>query len=296
MDNDYKTLCDGIRHTVKLNYMEQPNKSGNMLTEKCHSSDIVSEVSDDIINRIENIVAIKLEKTPNIHYVSDVFTIEAFEELLYISFTVYIYEKEEIALRDYDDLGGYVGDGDNEYGHIFVRLELPYCNGHIIRKYRNNVEHEIMHTYWKHLKGGFVMSDKETAKYNEIMKCSENFNDTDKNFVKFIKLLCRCMYLLFNQERSAIVQSFDSVIKDELSNNKKIDRKYINDNTEIGVYMQVIDYVLRNYATYKDRIPFIFHIDTDRLENKIRNLYNGLNNMITNIVKRRSDEIVTKTN
>lgn len=259
-----------------INFTRKHNMDDIKIYETCHSSDVVSEVSNKITEKIEYLVN-------EDGITRGTFSIEAFDEVLYVSYNALIFYSEEEAI---DSIDNNKAQMTTEPLSIFI--EVPVFKDKIIFKYKNVIEHELMHVYWWHLRNGLMMTDKEQKMYDNVISAAENFsNDEDTNL--YLGALKRCIYLSFAQERAAIVQSFDSIIKKEIVRNK--DGDVLIEDTEIGKFLELLDYVLNNFSKFRDAAPYVFSGDIDSLERRLKKLKTSLRNIINAIIMRRKSEL-----
>lgn len=249
-----------------------------MLNEKCHSSDIVSQVSDQIIRRIEN-------EVNDFNRTAGTFSTEVFGEIIYVTYKVIKYDTEKISVDVIDNM-----PASTIPNPIRIDVTLPFYNKHVYIKYKNVVEHEVMHAYWIHLKGGFLMTDEETKRYKDIIKSTEAFAQDDDEIKQLASAIGRCLYLSFGAEKSAIIQSFDSIIKKMIDDKDPIDAAFIIENTEAGMYLDILNTAVENYDVFKHAAPYIFKGDVERFGIRLRKLRDSLAGIINAIIKRRTEE------
>lgn len=249
-----------------------------MLNEKCHSSDIVSRVSDEIISRIEN-------EVNDFNREVGTFSVEAFDEIIYVTYEVIKYDTENISADVIDNM-----PASAKTNPIRIYVTLPFYNKHVYIKYKNVVEHEVMHAYWIHLKGGFLMTDEETERYKDIIKSTEAFSRDNDDIKPLASAIGRCLYFSFGAEKSAIIQSFDYIIRKMIDDKEPIDAKSIIEKTEAGMYLDILNTAVENYDVFKHAAPYVFNGDVERLGIRLRKLIDSLAGIINSIIKRRTEE------
>lgn len=260
------------------NYTLPEGKWPMVLNEKCHFSDIVSQVSDEIIRRIE-------KEVNDFNKLVGTFSIDAFDEIIYATYHVAKYDKEDESKENIDNM-----PASTKPNPIRIDVTLPFYDKHVYIKYKNVVEHEVMHAYWIHLKGGFLMSDKETERYKDIIKSTEAFEYDNDKIKQLASIIGRCLYFSFGAEKSAIIQSFDYIIQKMLDGKEPMDMDYIMDNTEAGGYLGMLNLVVEQYDIFKQAVPYIFNGDVERLGVRLRKLRDSLAGIINAIIKRRTEE------
>lgn len=238
VDDIYKTgltnptRIGAIVHPVEGEIEDYWKRNFDYIKEECHSNDNVSAISNLVLEQINSMISsgkgIRKDYIPGgPEIIFGCFPFSAFDDTIYINFEVFNFDNAQ-QFRYFADVLG----GKTEETPIRIYFRLPYINGEIDERYKNVIEHELMHAYWIHAKGGFMMSEKDYKRYKEIINSSENFNSDDEQFTMFVKALFRCLYISFGSEKSAIVQSFDKVVRARLNNGEtngrifRIKRKY----------------------------------------------------------------------